>query len=715
MKWLWLLFLLPAVCSATYISGAYVNDGGDKIPRPCRFPHCLTYSSSTYSAYWNGITATPFCAKNQTCGFQVIAYNQNAIDADSVTVNMSSWTCGSSGIVSTVVSSANVTDTTTRPTQVFFEWDDLNQGMSNFPFLGNSDSEERVYPSDMRTPYTVSGGGQGAPTGGTNLWTNRTFANMFIPVALIPNEEISPSSYTVYASSSAGWYVDTYVSSAIPTGQCTATFSIYEGATLSTAIPISMQVFNVTLPTQQSLPVIGFTGGSDINKFVNGNAFPSTPVSGQYLASRKAFAQMLRQHGIIEVGDSPDTATNNFPSLEYSSHTSGEIYTTAAGYGNARFQNLGDNYYGISWYGGAFGVNWSTSAAVSGPSNFCTRAAAYQAYCNANGINCILYTPLDETTGALMSTEIASMTYTLANTPACSSGGKHLSFMQTGNLPIIVSSAPYTDLPASAENYTGVYLVPSTYFSSTTWQVDASSIMAGNGSAGSAGRVWRYNDTGHGGTPPVYPPEADGYGPEAMGIALWKKLCYDGTCHGGWYSWQTDYYTDSNFSTRSNDLYHHAVSFGNSNGPNSSAVFGDSGSSYSQLDGVLVFPGTDQVNAGAPVAFNGAVATYNIKNVRRMIDDIDIFNMAYGVNRSSMTALAQTMVPQAFWEAPCHEATPGGDCSYYWGDQGWAYGANNFTNARYQALEMASEGTTQPIRSISIGGQLTIMGGVSIQ
>lgn len=699
MKWKICLvaLLLPAIGHALNITGAYANDGGDKIPRDCFYPHCVSYSSSTINRFWDGKNITPFTGEGDLTHFQVIAINNTGSDATNVTVNMSSLTCGgNTGIVNTVTaSSLTVTSLVGRPIRVYSAWYVQNLGMSSLPY-GRSEFEARQYPTDMQVPCTVNVNNDCIPNGGTDLWVNRTMNNLFLPVAWIPNEEFAPvstSSYTVYHSSSMAWDVDVWTSSTIPAGTCTGTFSIFEGASLSTAMPVSMQVYDVDVATAPGMNAIVDIGNTDLNNRINGNGSPSLPVTGNYLSSRQQMAQLFKENGIQVQGDAPDVNTNDYWSLEYSSNISGATFTPALGYDNAPGAGTPNSTYIIGFYG-----SWKNSfstGSVSGSTDFCLNVSSWLANCQAAGVNCVLYTPLDETTPANLSTEIASMTWTLQNNPRCSFGGKTMSFMQTDGLPDIVSSAPYTSLPTSTlQSYSN--FAPS----SVTWQVQASSIMAGNGSAGSNGQVWRYNEAAIGAAP-LFPYEEEGYTPQVDPWAYWKKLCPNGNCsHMGYMIWEGNYWSNTDngggcgngglgggFGSNQFDIYHNPCTFGYNTGSN--AQWGTSGFSYCQGDGVLSFYGSDQVGNSIPFGVNGAFPTYTLKQLGVGLDTVKYINAAYLVNPSSTTALVNSMFPKALWEVTCFNPTS--DCTYSYGPKTWNSGSGNaWTLARESLLEIAA-------------------------
>ena len=270
------------------------------------------------------------------------------------------------------------------------------------------------------------------------------------------------------------------------------------------------------------MPVVAYLGNFDTTWRLNGNGFPSLPVTGNFLSARDNMSKLFKAHNIVVVGDSPDSSANDFPSLEYSSHTSGATYSLTNGYGNARGVGKGDPIYIIGMYGSWQTANWSTTIISNGSTGFCDNVSSWTAYCVNNNLNCALYTPLDETNGTNMASEINRLSTWMSTVTACAYNGNTMNFMQTGDLPIVASSAPFVSFPTSAVGFDDAFP------SSMTWQVIASSIMAGNGPLGNQGQVWRYGPGDAINEGAMYPYEEEGYPPEGDFWGMWKKICYDG-------------------------------------------------------------------------------------------------------------------------------------------------------------------------------------------
>jgi hypothetical protein len=565
-RWFLLCLLIPSFSFSNNLTGFWASNGGDKIPRDWFYPHGATSSTTTISRTWDGTNVNIFSAQNQTVGFEVIAINNSGVDASSVTVVMSSMTCSDGqGMVSVAVSSFNVTDTTTRPIQTFSAWYVQNKGGSVFPF-GFGEYEERQYPVDMRIPCTVNlGNNQCSVDQSLKLWSSRRLGDLYLPIAWVPEEEYLISSETVKTGTSKSFYTDIWVSTRTTnlTVNCSGYFNVYEGPTLSTALPVNLKIYNVKLPASPSFQDTAWIDEPDIDLKLNGTRFPGTPTTGNYLTGRNNAFKLLKAHNIVGVGDAPDSAANDFPSAEYESHystnstdASGLLYTSVNGYGNARGVGVPDKIYGIGIYGAWVGANWSTTV-TGGANGFCTNVSSWTAYCQNRGIQCFMYTPDDEGSPTQMAGLVNTLTTWLSTAPACAYNGHRLAFMQTQDLPVLTASAPYTSFPTSAQLYDDLSA------GTNIWQIQASSIMAGNGPSGSLGQVWVYN-SGSQGWGAIYDYAEEGYVPEADYWAMWKKLCYDGTCHGGHFFYAADGWQASsgNPNNANSDLYNDPMTFG---------------------------------------------------------------------------------------------------------------------------------------------------------
>src|SRR6185437_15600628 len=144
----------------------------------------------------------------------------------------------------------------------------------------------------------------------------------FYPDPEIPIEEFASSSFTVSASSSQAIGGEVYISTGLPAGTYTATLTVYEGASVSTSIPVQLLVYSATLPSRPSMPVIADVGIADLAMRLNGNRTSANYYVDPYLTSELRAEAFLHRHKIIAIGDQPPS-TQDFPSVAYQKHIDG--------------------------------------------------------------------------------------------------------------------------------------------------------------------------------------------------------------------------------------------------------------------------------------------------------------------------------------------------------------------------------------------------------
>lgn len=640
----------------------WAGDGGYKLPREDVLPEG-SCSTCTLTRTWDGTTATTFAAKNEVVSL-CFYLGAGASTATSVNVLMSSFT-GPSGnsIVAVSTTGVNTWNLVGRPYQVFIASYVPNIGITRLSWDASGGGyEERDFPTRMRRPYTVNGNNQGVASG---TWSDRPDHDKSYPDVLIPNELFASSSFTVNGSHSQMVWVDVYISTSLATGDYTGLFSVYEGVTVSTQIPVTIHVYNFTLPDAPSFPVVAYLTGYNINYRHQGIHWDRT--SAANITTRKRYYQMLHAHklaGMATEDQVNDCGYSNkwFPCPENITRLDGSLYTSANGYANAPGVNTGDQYYSIGPY-----ANWSWSKTDSDA--FCTAVSSWGAYFYNNFPTVKSYVQLaDETL-----TNVDKWSTWMSTIPSCQTSGYKVNSMVTSNWTSVNTSAPNVDMPFST-GWIGT--------SSATWQIVADSYTA-------VGNAWAYN--GHpswNGT--LFAIEDSGSSAREI---LWanKKMGVNGH-----FLWEAAYFTDSNNAGNDNDVFDVAKTFGYDTG--SDSVLGRAGYAYSQGDGVLVYPGSDTIHSPS-WGVDGPFATIRLKYLRRSIQDMDYYAAAYAIDPSSTSAILSEMVPEALWE---HECFDSGDCSYSYGGRTWSDDPDEWEDARYRlALLATSEEEEEPAASSS--------------
>lgn len=675
-----LILLAGGIAHAANITGVWYTDGNQKIARQDLYP--LGVSSNTISRVWDGNAINQFSGRGMTVGGALYLLNNAAADAVNVMVTVSSMTCGGgTGIVSVAVSSGNVWDTTTRPMQLFLAKYTQIVMVSEIPW-GNSEFNEFYYPTRFRSA--------------AQTWATRPDHDKFYPRGLVPMEEFAISSFTVSKSSSQAIWIDTWVSTSIVAGTCRGLINVYEGATVSTSVPYNITVYNAVLPSTHTFKTTVFVDDFRTDTRMNAGSVD--------LPARNHINQLLHAHGFSSsIGDLPDVTTNNYPSAQYQAYLDGSAYTAANGYGNARGYAVGQDMYMIGTYGNWSGANYPNFSTTNA-ATFCTAISSWSlnlaSYPNARSA---LYLADEASSTTLVTSNEKWATWLSTK---CAMAGSYVNSWVTNPYPTIQTLAPHVTMAVSHNQYghDPNHNNASFAYTASTWQVAANQFLTTG-----ATQAWRYNGEGDNGA--LFADEEEAYVPRQTMWADWIKLCTNGVCKGGHFFWHSNYWFDENNYAAANPLgqnsHDQSRTFGFDSG--ASAQWGRAGGG-SQGDGTLIWPGTDSIKTPS-YGFQGAYATWTLKEVRAGIDDADLANMAYAVNPSSTTAIMTALNTTILWDVPC---TDRGDCTYNnTDDRGWSYDANAYTVGREALLQTIAGSPNTALTTLQ--GNIRVSGNVKFK
>jgi hypothetical protein len=684
MKWaiIFIGVLLPiqAECYVN-LSGAWFGNGGYKVSQQDLWPNG-TCSTCAISPNWDGTNIKMAGFHNEMIG-GMLWLQGGASNASSVSVSLSPISGpGGSVISSTDVLCASVTNYANRDVEVFVSTYVQIQGMSEtqWPY---QPYEERDVPPRFQNPYTVNGNNDGI-CNGSCLWSTRPDANKFFPDALIPEE--CETTFPVAASTSQGVWIDIYLRKALTAGFYSGTLNVYEGVTLSTAIPIHVTVYSGTLPDQPNYNYITDVNEDNINYRLNGIAHGAGCATAACVSTDEAFYQALHRHRMIPIGDEPDVTTSFFPSAKYQLMLSGNLFTSSYGYQGPGI-GTGLSIYSIGTYGQwTLNPNWSQTNSTL----FSVATSSWGAYFKNNypGTRSFVYLA-DEPSNLTLTNEWSTWMSTIS---AAQTSGYTVNSWVTNKWVLPLATAPYINMPAS----TGWY--GPTGYTQTNW-ISAAAAYETTGST----QGWAYN--GH---PPTNgTPNAT----EDDGVSAWEGVWAD-YVKGvqGHFQWQTDnWYNPGNQTPFENPLWNQAKTFGYDSYPSTSASFGHYGYNYGNGDGVWMYPGTEvSTYTAANLGFLGPVMSLRAKLVRRSINDYDYLKTSYAINPSSTTAIVETLVPKALWDITCFTSA---DCTYHYGGRPWDLNPSDWETARQNLATIISG--SGPLATFN--GALTVNGGVLIQ
>ena len=546
---------VSAADTSTHLTGAFASSS-EKMARQDLWPHG-NCSTCAYGTNWNGNNAYFFGAKGELLHTFYYLQNGSAVDATHVNIHISSFTDNQGHfIIPLTVSSSTVWDSNAAgPVNLFY--------YRYVQILGESQEawdvteiDARYLPPLFRVPCSFTGSGnQCAPIGATQRWWNRQDHDKFYPEIAVPYEAIAASSFTVAASSSQLIGMDVYVDSNtfIPAGATYNTFyatmTVYEGASLSTAIPIQLRVYNFRMPTRPTLRVAAAVGMSDIDWYHSGSS-STLPTAPGLQTTREHYYQFFWRHGMIPVGDDIDGLTGTFrdwPSPEYTEQLDGSLFTPARGFGNSIAVSTGVTDYWIGTYNSWRNpTHFSDTVLTGGAGAFCTNISSWSFNMNRDypGAHTALYLfdePADSTT---LVNEVEFLADAMVST--CTMSGTHIHSLVTEDWVETISSAPHVDMPLTTEWATHSH-------NQTDWPLAQAYYGAGNPTG--FGEPWAYN--GHppsGGT--MFATEDTGQSAEINPLAAWKKGVK------GWFLWETVQWVIGDTNRRPNDVWHNARTFG---------------------------------------------------------------------------------------------------------------------------------------------------------
>lgn len=679
-----LCFFIPSISHAyVNLSGAWFGNGGYKIAKQDLWPqgNC---STCAISPNWDGATIKLAGFKNEMIG-GMLWLQGGSFNSTSVNVSLSPLIGPSSSVISsTAVLCSNVTDYTTRDVEVFVSTYVQIVGMSELEWPYQP-YEERDLPPRYQNAYTVNVNNNGI-CNGSCLWSTRPDANKFMPDALVP-EECQPT-FTVYASSSQGVWIDVYLRKNLAAGAYTGTVNVSEGGTV-TAIPIQVTVYNATLPDKPAYNYLADVSEDDINYRLNGVAHSAGCTTAACVATDNEFYKGLHRHRLIPIGDTPDTSTNFYPSAKYQNMLSGNLFTSSYGYAGPGV-NTGPGVYSIGTYAHwTDNPSWSQTDAVS----FAVATSSWGGYFKNNFPATRSFVYLADEPADLVNTNKWSTW--MSTMPAAQVSGYTVNSWVTNNWPYVTSSATLLTMGASTDWY------GPTGYPQSSWTSAASHLSGSN-------QGWAYN--GH---PPM---NGTGNATEDDGVSAWEGVWADykkGV--NGHFQWQTNnWYNPGQQSPAENPLWNQAKTFGFDVFPATNSQFGHYGFNFCNGDGNWLYPGTEvSTYTYNNFGFLGPISSLRMKLIRRSINDYDYLTLANAVNPSSTTAIVSALVPEALYDITCFTAS---DCTYHYGGRTWEPNPSTWETQRQNlASIITSVSSSTGTFNFQMTGQIKFTGQVTMQ
>lgn len=633
------------------ITKIWATDGGYK---PAQEDLYGTDNSTTVAntRMWDGTTITPFQARNETNGIALVLENNTIVNSTMVTVGYPILT-GPGGYVisSTPVAKANLWDWRTRPIQMYY--------VRYLPILGlgkqdYEDYDEHLVPERFQATCTPQVAGNCLRTGG---WTSRPDHDKHYPDILVPFEAMNISTFTVASSSSQVVWVDIYVPKAAPAGLYTGSINVYEGTQISTTIPIRMTVYPFTMPDVPTSKPYAYLSIPNVNLRQNGNPYPTyAGITSSHTITRMRYYQELWRNGITPIGDAESGGCGSLmqtgPCPEFQAQLNGTLFDPTSGYANAPGIRTPVPVYMMFSYGAWRGQSyWPYTSSAT-----CTNANLWVNWFQKYSPNTKFWwymedEPTDITgTSAIWSQWVSS----------CTAPGNQLKPYLTIRCDKIDTEYPGIKHCATTE-----------HLQLASVQEAARKVFETSNDR----RITFYNGyrPGNG----TMATEDDGVAPRVLEWVDYKKK-FD---HH--FEWETTNYTHA--SATNSDLFNDALTFGYYT--SDSGTYGRTGFSYSNGEGVLIYPGTDTLfpadSYGADVPF----PSWRLKMWRRGINDHTYLTMAAQFDATQVDTIVQTIIPSVLWERGVVDVN---DPTYQYGSKSWSSDPNVWELARESLANIIS-------------------------
>jgi hypothetical protein len=154
-----------------------------------------------------------------------------------------------------------------------------------------------------------------------------------------------------------------------------------------------------------------------------------------------------------------------------------------------------------------------------------------------------------------------------------------------------------------------------------------------------------------------------------------------------WMFWESTYYNDVQGGRGETDVFETAATFSGSISQDS--VLGETGWNHSNGDGVLFYPGTDQLFPDESYGLDGPIASLRLKYWRRGIQDVDYITLANAINPTATQAIVNARVPKALWDYGVDNAS---NPTYVRSDISWSINPDDWESARAQLAAIIDGG-----------------------
>ena len=662
----------------------WVNDGGEKIIQE----ETRSFSGSTTNVLWDGTTVRTFGARNEVVSFNVIVDNRGA-DLNQVSVDFNRLQNGNFVLATTNSSAATVFDWRTRPIEVFTIGYMKIHGVSRIAY---ELYDETHTPENFRRPY-VDLQPRG-PAIGSGTWFDRPHHNKSYPDIAVP-QEVQPQT-VVRSGNSQSFWVDVYLPKNAPAGRLTGTLRVTNGGSAIANIPVEINVADFTLSDESEAKSMVFLGDTDIaERYFTGAGNAGNLPGSSYADYRKVIDRhfMLAWRHRISLIDGNalvafSTTPTDAPNQDWQRRLRGDLYTADNGYSGPG-ENQPHDVFSIGTYSNW--LRWWNLSAYDPTNSFYDPSLPKQTFINtlrsrtdqwenwfrnnAPSVKRFLY--VDDEPAFTQSRDPNFTTVEFAN---LASQIVKENPGPGGNLQTFITASP---LEYEHElSHTSILGDVIAHGETDRWEAATAALNSDPDR-----EYFMYNGRR---------PASGTFVIDDDGIAL-RELPWGQYKTGiqRWFYWNSTYYNNFQGGAPTRNLidvapeapnyrrgsqtnvFQSAMTFGGHT--HFDPAFGETGWNYSNGDGVLLYPGTDQVFPEESRGLLGPIASLRLKHWRRGVQDVIYLEQAMARNASATQAIIDEMVPKVMWENGV--ANPA-DPTYVHRPPSWSNDPDVWENAR---------------------------------
>jgi len=664
--------------------GVWANSGEEKIVQE----ETRSFTRDTTNSHWDGTTIRTFGARNEVVSFNVVVDNRGT-DLNAVRVDFSRLDSEHYALVTSNSAAADVFDWRNRPIEVFAVGYLKVHGLSRIAY---ELYDETHTPEKLRRPYRDL-----QPVGpaiGSGTWFDRPNHNKSYPDIAIPQEVQTTT--RIRSGNSQSFWVDIYLPKDAPAGLLTGTLRLTNGSQTIANIPVEVTVANFTLNDESQAKSMVFLGDLDIaERYFTGEGAAGQLPRSSYADYRRVvdrhFMLAWRHHLSLIDGNALvafSTTPTDAPNEDWQRRLRGDLYTADNGYAGPGANREHDifsigtysnwlRWWDLTNYDPAYPNYDSSLPRQTLIDTLNARTDQWENWFRNNAPNVKRFLYVDDEPTFSTSRDPNFSTVDFAN--LVSSVVKN-NPGPGGDLQTFITSSPLGyahELP-----HTSILGDVIAHGETAPWNAATNALNADPDR-----EYFMYNGRR---------PASGTFVIDDDGVAL-RELPWGQYKKGieRWYYWSSTYYNNFQGGPSSRNLAEVDARGPNYRRGTQTNVFksahtfgghthfdpsiGETGWNYSNGDGVLFYPGTDQVFPEESLNLQGPIASLRLKHWRRGVQDVIYLEQAMARDPVATQAIIDEMVPEVMWELGVANPT---DPTYVHKPPSWSNNPDDWEDAR---------------------------------